>query len=78
MSENVTTDENGQPTLKPQPKLVASVVTSGALVVLVAILTAVTPELLSFLGPWAPVAFAGIVALAGFLGGYIKRPGGVS
>lgn len=71
---SVTTDEHGEPTLKPTPKVVAGVAASGALVVLVAVLTAVTPDLLSFAGPWAPVLFAGVVALAGFLGSYIKRP----
>ncbi len=71
---SVTTDATGKPTLIPAPKVAAGVITSGALVVLVAVLTAITPELLDFAGPWAPVLFAGIVALAGFLGGYIKRP----
>lgn len=71
---NVTTDASGKPTLIPAPKVVAGAAASGALVVLVAILTAITPELLSFAGPWAPVLFAGVVALAGFLGSYIKRP----
>lgn len=71
---SVTTDANGKPTLTPAPKVIASTVAAGGLVVLVAILTAITPDLLAFAGPWAPVLFAGVVALAGFLGGYIKRP----
>lgn len=73
---NVTTDAQGNPTLKPTGKVVAGVATSGALVVVVALLTAVTPDLLGFLGDWAPVAFAGVVALAGFLGSYVKAPTG--
>lgn len=72
----VTVDANGQPTAAPSPKVIAGIASSGALVVVVALLTAITPDLLSFLGPWAPVAFAGVVALAGFLGSYIKSPRG--
>lgn len=73
-SAPVTTDKAGEPTLVPAPKVVAGAVSAGALVVIVAVLTAITPELLAFAGPWAPVLFAGVVALAGFLGSYIKRP----
>lgn len=72
--QHVTTDENGKPTAAPAPKVLASGITAGGLVVLVAVLTAITPDLLAFAGPWAPVLFAGVVALAGFLAGYIKRP----
>lgn len=72
----VTTDANGNPTLKPTGKVIAGIASSGALVVIVAILTAVNPELLAPLGPWAGPAFAGVVALAGFLGSYIKAPTG--
>lgn len=71
---HVTVDANGEPTAAPAPKVAAAGLTMGALVVLVAMLTAITPELLAFAGPWAPVIFAGVVALAGFLAGYIKRP----
>ena len=74
--KSVTTDANGNPTLTPTPKVAAGIVTSGSLVVLVAVLTAITPELLSFAGPWAPVLFAGVVALAGFIGSYVKAPRG--
>lgn len=72
--KSVTTDAEGQPTLTPAPKVAAGIVTSGSLVVLVAVLTAITPDLLTFAGPWAPVLFAGVVALAGFIGSYVKRP----
>jgi hypothetical protein len=72
--ERVTRDSEGQPTLTPAPKVAAAGVTMGILVVLVAMLSAITPELLAFAGPWAAVLFAGVVALAGFLAGYIKRP----
>lgn len=71
---SVTTDATGKPTLVPAPKVIAGAAASGALVVLVAVLTAITPDLLTFAGPWAPVLMAGIVAAAGFLGSYVKRP----
>jgi hypothetical protein len=70
----VTTDAEGKPTLTPAPKVIAGAATAGAVVVIGAMLTAVTPELLSFAGPWAPVLFAGVAALAGFVGSYTKRP----
>lgn len=72
--ELVTADESGNPTNAPAPKVLAAGVTMGALVVVVAMLTAITPDLLGFAGDWAPVLFAGIVAAGGFLAGYIKRP----
>lgn len=73
----VTTDANGNPTLKPTGKVAAGIATSGALVVIVAIIQAVNPELLAPLAPFDGVVYAGIVALGGFLGSYIKRPTGV-
>lgn len=73
---NVTTDAQGNPTLKPTSKVVAGAVSAGALVVVVAVLTAINPELLSFAGEWSGVLYAGVVALAGFLGSYIKAPSG--
>lgn len=73
--ESVTVNKTtGQPTLNPAPKVAAAAVTMGILVVAVAMLGAITPDMLTALGPWAPVVFAGIVALGGFLAGYIKRP----
>ena len=62
------------PTPNPiHPKVAAAIITTGALTVIVAIITSITPTLFSFLGDWAPVAFAGVVALGGFLAGYIKK-----
>lgn len=73
--QSVTTDPTtGEPTLKPTAKVLAGAITSCLLVVVVAMLAAITPELLDFFGPWAPVIFAGVVALGGFLASYIKRP----
>ena len=71
-----TADEQGNPTLKPTGKVLAGIASSGALVVLVAVLTAVNPELLDFAGEWKGVLYAGVVAIAGFLGSYIKAPTG--
>lgn len=77
VDKNVTTDENGEPTAKPTSKVAAGALTGIGLTVLVAALTAITPELLSFLGPWAPVGFVAVGALATSLGAYIKSPTGV-
>lgn len=73
-----TTDEFGQPTAKPTAKVLAGAITGLGLTVVVAVLTAITPELLEPLGPWAGPAFAGIGALAVALAAYIKKPTGVS
>lgn len=71
----ITADaETGEPTAKPTGKVLAAGITGGALVVVVAMLNAITPELVAAIGPWGSVLFAGIVALGGFLAGYIKRP----
>lgn len=55
------------------PKVIAGFLSGGGAVVLFALLTAITPELLEPLGVWAPVALAGITALASVVAGYIKR-----
>lgn len=75
---DVTTDESGQPTLKPTAKVRNGAITGLALTVAVAVLTAITPDLLDFLGPWAGPAFAGIGALAVALSAYITKPTGIS
>lgn len=74
--KSVTTDATGTPTPKPTAKVLAGAVTGLALTVVVAVLTAITPDLLEPLGAWAGPAFAGIGALAVALGAYIKRPTG--
>jgi predicted CDP-diglyceride synthetase/phosphatidate cytidylyltransferase len=61
------------PTKKPTKKVAAAGISAGAVVVAVAILSAVTPDMLTALGPFEPLALAAVVALAGFLGGYIKK-----
>lgn len=77
MAKNVTTDENGVPTAKPTSKVAAGALTGLAVTVLVAVLSAITPELLEPLGPWAGPALAGIGALAFGLGAYFKSPTGI-
>lgn len=72
-----TTDQFGEPTLKPTAKVAAGAWTGLALTVIVAMLSAITPDLLTFFGPWAGVVFVGVGALATALGAYIKRPVGI-
>lgn len=76
MADNVTTDENGAPTLKPTGKVAAGAIAGIGLTVLVAVLGAIDVNLLGFLGGWAPVALVGIGALAASLTSYIKAPTG--
>lgn len=78
MIDNVTTDENGVPTARPSGKVTAGALTGLAVTVVVAALTAITPELLEPLGPWGGVVLAGIGALAVALGAYVKSPTGVN
>lgn len=53
------------------PKVWTSAVVTIVLGALVAALGEVTPGLLGFLGPWAPVAFAGVTALGVGISGYV-------
>jgi hypothetical protein len=55
------------------PKVAAGAITSAALVVLLAIITAVTPDMVDGLGQWGTLVYAGIVALGGVIASYIKR-----
>lgn len=75
--ENVTTDTTGAPTSAMNPKVAASAITGIVLVVVVAVLSAVTPTMLETLGPWGVLIYSGIVALGSALAGYIKRPGDI-
>lgn len=54
------------------PKVIAGFLSGGGAVILFALLTAITPDLLAPLGVWAPVVLAGITALASVVAGYIK------
>lgn len=74
--DDVTTDVDGQPTSKPTSKVAAGAWSGLALTVLVALLAAITPELLAPLGAWANVVYAGIGALAVSLASYLKKPTG--
>lgn len=71
----VTTDPvTGAPTAVPSAKVAAGAITSVALLVVVAVLSAVTPDMLTFAGSFSPLIYAAIVALGGSLAAYIKRP----
>ena len=70
----VTRGADGEPTLKPQPKVIAGAVTGLILTVIVGAINAVTPDLFAGLGQWGVVVFAGVVALGSALAAYIKRP----
>lgn len=55
------------------PKVTASSLAAFLAPVVVALLDAVTIDLLAPLGPWAPVALAGIAALSAAVAGYFTR-----
>lgn len=61
------------PNKKISPKVGAAGISSGAVVVIVAMLAAVTPDMLDWAGRWTPVIYAGVPALAAVLGAYGKR-----
>lgn len=58
---------------KTSPKIGAAGTSSGVFVVAVAMLSAVTSDMLDWAGRWTPVIYAGVPALAAVLGAYIKR-----
>lgn len=58
---------------KTSPKVGAAGISSGAVVVTVAMLSAITPDMLDWAGRWTPVIYAGVPALAATLSAYIKR-----
>jgi len=58
---------------KTSPKVTSAGISSGIVVVIVAMLAAITPDMLDFAGQWAPVIYAAVPALAAVLGAYIKR-----
>lgn len=76
--EGVTTDVRGEPTLKPTAKVRNGAITGIALAVGVAVLSAVTPEMLEGLGSWGVLIYAGIVSLGSSLAAYLTKPTGIS
>lgn len=58
---------------KTSPKVASAGISSGVVVVVVAMLMAITPEMLDFAGQWTPVIYAAVPALAAVLGAYIKH-----
>lgn len=69
----MSTPEHSTAETTISPKVTAQALTSAALVVVLAAITAVTPEMVDGLGAWAPLVYAGIVALGGVIAGYLKR-----
>lgn len=58
---------------KTSPKVASAGISSGVVVVVVAMLAAITPDMLDWAGRWTPVIYAAVPALAAVLGAYIKR-----
>lgn len=58
---------------KTSPKVKSAGISSGVIVVVVAMLAAITPDMLDWAGRWTPVIYAAVPALAAVLGAYIKR-----
>lgn len=58
---------------KTSPKVTSAGISSGAVVVIVAMLAAITPDMLDWAGRWTPVIYAAVPALAAVLGAYVKR-----
>lgn len=73
----VTTDEHGGPTAKPTAKVRNGAITGIALAVGVAVLSAVTPQMLEGLGSWGVLIYSGIVALGSSLAAYMTKPTGI-
>lgn len=71
---NVTTDERGTPTLAPNNKVQKGILAGAALTVLVAVLSAVTPDMLSFAGQLTPLLIAGVTALVTLGTTYLAKP----
>lgn len=69
MSNNETQD----PAKVISPKVIASLIVSAGLIVVGAMLLAITPEMFAGLGQWAPVVFAGVVTLGNLIAGYVKN-----
>lgn len=58
---------------KTSPKVTSAGISSGVVVVIVAMLAAITPDMLDWAGQWTPVIYAAVPALAAVLGAYIKH-----
>lgn len=58
---------------KTSPKVKAAGISSGAVVIVVAMLAAITPDMFDFAGRWTPVIYAGVTALVAVLSAYAKR-----
>ena len=77
VAKDVTTDAEGTPTAKPTAKVRNGAITGIALAVGVAVLSAVTPQMLEGLDSWGVLIYAGIVALGSSLAAYMTKPTGI-
>lgn len=76
VGKDVTTDAQGEPTLKPTAKVSNAALYTVLATVAVAALSAVTPDMLDFAGQWTPVVYAAIGGVIATLAAYLKRPVG--
>ena len=61
------------PSKVPVKKVAASGIVAAVLVVIVGVIAGLTPASFEPLGVWGPVIYAAVVAVGGFLAGYIKK-----
>ncbi|WGH20354.1 membrane protein [Arthrobacter phage MaGuCo] len=54
------------------PKVTAGASWAAVASLVLTVLTAITPEMLAFLGPWAALAYGVVVGASAALGGYLK------
>lgn len=66
-------DHRADPEHVISPKVIAQLGVSLGLTVVIAMIGAITPDMLTALGSWGIVLYAGIVALGGALAGYAVR-----
>lgn len=66
---------DGQPTYLPTRKVVVSFAATVAVTVLIAVLSAVTPEMLAWAGQYAPLIATAVTALVGVLTAYFVPNG---
>lgn len=58
---------------KTSPKVKYAGLASAAVIVIIAILSALTPEMLDFAGRFTPVVYAGVTSIVAVLTAYAKR-----
>lgn len=76
VSGNVTVDKEGEPTLAPNNKVQKGLIAAAVVTVAVAVLSAVTPDMVSFAGQFTPLLIAGVTALVTLGTTYLAKPVG--